>query len=228
MRHVIKRTVKKSTLDGPDLIVLDHPNIQRAKRARSLRILQGKAYAFDTASVSDGESPFGPRIDGHNWHLHQTQPPLFRKHEHWRHNLLCVFDQWAGRMYIPGKNSCFLFAVSCLDAMLGTKLYDRHIGQWETIKGFYQHVRVVGSIDFFDVVGLRAPLSEATPGDLVQEEVELNGKLYLHWGIISDKPRTQISFVTVGLCESTTNRAFRQGQTMRIWRLLDPIEGSAV
>jgi hypothetical protein len=205
-------------------ITLDRPELIRRLTATRLEVIQGKRKPFDMLDPAhQAMSSFGPRPDCDSWHLSQPFPPLYRKHRNWRHNLSCVIDQWADRSYTPGESECFLFACQCLDAMLGTQFYPANAGRWEGLKEFYAHARAIGALDYFDAVGDRIQWQDAAAGDLLQIEDERDGKLYLHWGIVSDQYNEQICFSVHGLGAERIHSDL-DWRKKRVWSLRDPME----
>lgn len=206
------------------LITLDSPELNRRLEAARLEVITGGRKAFDLFDpVHCAIKGLAPRPEGEVWHLQQPFPPLYRKHHNWRHNLLCVIDQWADKYYTPGERECFLFAAQCLDAMLGTQFYAANTGRWDSLKDFYSHARAIGALDYFDTVGDRIPHQDARAGDLLQIEDELDGRLYLHWGIVSDKPNQHICFAVNGLQYEHIHSDL-DWRKKRVWQLREPVE----
>lgn len=207
-----------------DQITLDSPELNRRLEAARLEVITGRRKGFNFMDpVHQAVSHFAPRPDCDSWHLGQPFPPLYRKHVNWRHNLRCVIDQWADKYYTPGERECFLFACQCLDAMLGTQFYATNAGRWDSLSGFYSHARAIGALDYFDTVGDRVRHEDPRAGDLLQIEDERDGKLYLHWGIVSDNPNEHICFAINGLQAERIHNAF-DWRKKRIWQLREPAE----
>jgi len=160
-----------------------------------------------------------------DWHLRQTVYPVLSRRADWRTGLLQVFDSWANRHYSIGVFGCFLFTCCCIDAMIGSRLYEFHSGRWDSAKAFWPYIRQVGGRDYFDIVGYRSSSLTLKPSDIVQLELPIaqtNGRAHFHWAVASDTPGHVVLFGADGLSEAIINPAFRVPATMKVWRLRKP------
>jgi hypothetical protein len=118
--------------------------------------------------------------------------------------------------------------------MTGSRFYENHFGNWDSMTAFYAYCKAIGGVDYFDLIGDRGHLDNAKAGDLLQIENVRDGKLYCHWAICADYPATALSFTTEDLVQRKISElALFNGMqsdmtktpgSVKVWHLRDPIE----
>ena len=127
--------------------------------------------------------------------------------------------QWDGKTYKQGWRGCLAFASACVDAqLLG--------GNAEvTVREKLIRAGNVGEVlremlrgDFFDTMGYRIPIENASAGDVIQIEYVMAGSRRASFGIIEPRKEMLQIFDLTGLSCTSLRDWLQTPYVFRAWR----------